>query len=161
MLFRVPECLQVKSTGWRRLIGSPKLRIILHKRATKYRSLLQKMTYKDKGSYESSPPCITYTSLRYVVQTGAKSLEVSSGATSAPPMHIKNMYKIHYKREEHMHERNPTRGGRLQRAIVATYIYHNSTHHSNITYNSNMLQDTYTARLRMRRLGWRLIGGES
>jgi len=37
-------------------LGSPKLQIIFHKRATKYRSLLQKMTYKDKGSYESSPP---------------------------------------------------------------------------------------------------------
>ena len=46
-------------TGWRRLIGSPKLQIIFHKRATKYRSLLPKMTYKDKGSYESSPPCIS------------------------------------------------------------------------------------------------------
>jgi len=45
------------STGWRRLIGSPKLQIIFHKKTTKYRSLLQKMTYKDKGSYESSPPC--------------------------------------------------------------------------------------------------------
>jgi len=44
-------------TGWQRLIGSPKLQIIFHKRATKYRSLLQKMTYKDKGSYETSPPC--------------------------------------------------------------------------------------------------------
>ena len=47
------------STGWRRLIGSPKLQIIFHKRATKYMSLLWKMTYKDKGSYESSPPCTT------------------------------------------------------------------------------------------------------
>jgi len=45
-----------RSTGWRRLIGSPKLQIIFHKRANKYRSLLRKMTYKDKGSYESSPP---------------------------------------------------------------------------------------------------------
>jgi len=44
-------------TGWRRLIGSPKLLIIFHQRATEYRSLLRKMTYKDKGSYESSPPC--------------------------------------------------------------------------------------------------------
>jgi len=44
-------------TGWRRLIGSTKLQVIFHKRATKYRSLLRKMTYKDKGSYESSPPC--------------------------------------------------------------------------------------------------------
>ena len=45
------------NTGWRRLIGSPKLQIIFHKRAIKYRSLLRKMTCKDKGSYESSPPC--------------------------------------------------------------------------------------------------------
>ena len=44
-------------TGWRRLIGFPELQIIFHKRATRYRSLLRKMTYKDKGSYESSPPC--------------------------------------------------------------------------------------------------------
>ena len=46
-----------EGTGWRRLIGSSNLQIIFHKRATKYRSLLQKMTYEDKGSYESSPPC--------------------------------------------------------------------------------------------------------
>jgi len=43
--------------GWRRLIGSRKMQIISHKTATKYRSLLLKMTYKDKGSYESSPLC--------------------------------------------------------------------------------------------------------
>jgi len=49
---------EVKCTGWRRLIGFPKLQIIFHKRDTKYRSLLRKMTYKDKGSYESSPPCM-------------------------------------------------------------------------------------------------------
>ena len=52
-------------TGWRRLIGSPKLQIIFHTRATKYRSLLRKMTYKDKGSYESSPPCISVCALAY------------------------------------------------------------------------------------------------
>jgi len=50
--------LRIHITGWRRLIGCPKLQIILHKRATKYRSLLRKMTYRDKGSYESSPPCM-------------------------------------------------------------------------------------------------------
>ena len=49
--FTITSC-----TGWRRLIGSPKLQIIFHKRATKYRSLLREMTYKDKGSYESSSP---------------------------------------------------------------------------------------------------------
>jgi len=53
--------LEEKGTGWRRLIGSPKLQIIFHKRAIKYRSLLRKMTYKDKGSYESSPPCTVCT----------------------------------------------------------------------------------------------------
>jgi len=58
-------------TGWRRLIGSPKLQIIFHKRATKYRSLLRKMTYKDKGSYESSPPCISLTYFpMYINQNG-------------------------------------------------------------------------------------------
>jgi len=45
------------TTGWRRLIGSPKVQIIFHKRATKYRSLLRKMTYQDEGSHECSPPC--------------------------------------------------------------------------------------------------------
>ena len=50
--------VHVDNTGWRRLIGSRKLQIIFHKRAIKYRSLLRKMIYKDKGSYESSPPCI-------------------------------------------------------------------------------------------------------
>ena len=48
------EARNTYCAGWRRLIGSPKLQIIFHKRATKYRSLLRKMTYKDKGSYESS-----------------------------------------------------------------------------------------------------------
>ena len=33
------------------------MQIIFHKRATKYRSLLQKMACKNNGSYESSPPC--------------------------------------------------------------------------------------------------------
>ena len=55
-------------TGWRKLIGSPKLQNIFHKRATKYMSLLRKMTCKDKGSYEFSPPCTTgsYLCTKYV-----------------------------------------------------------------------------------------------
>jgi len=52
-------------TASRRLIGSPKLQIIFHKRATKYRSLLRKMIYKYKGSYESSPPYMVY--IMYVI----------------------------------------------------------------------------------------------
>jgi len=61
--------MRALGTGWRRLIGSPKLQIIFHKRATKYRSLLRKMTYKDEGSYESSPPCIRLISrwCRYIM----------------------------------------------------------------------------------------------
>ena len=49
---------RTKRTGWQRLTGSPKLQIIFDKRATKYRSLLRKMACIDKGSYESSPPCV-------------------------------------------------------------------------------------------------------
>jgi len=45
-------------TGWRRLIGSPRLQIIFHKRATEYRSLVRKMTHQDEAFYEYSPPCI-------------------------------------------------------------------------------------------------------
>ena len=54
-------CWVSKKYRWRRLIGFPKLQIIFHKRATKYMSLLRKMTYKDKGSYESLPLCIMHT----------------------------------------------------------------------------------------------------
>ena len=34
-----------------------KLQVIFHRRVTNDRALLQKMTYKDKASYGSSPPC--------------------------------------------------------------------------------------------------------
>jgi len=48
---------QHDSTGWRRPIGCLNLQVIFRKRATNYRALLRKMTYKDKTSYASSPPC--------------------------------------------------------------------------------------------------------
>jgi len=48
-------------TGWRRCIGCVQLQVSFHKRATNYRSLLQKMTYEDKASYASSPPCVYMT----------------------------------------------------------------------------------------------------
>jgi len=54
----IQMCICACDTGWRRLVGSPKLQIIFHKRATRYRSLLRKITYKDKESFESSPPRI-------------------------------------------------------------------------------------------------------
>jgi len=43
--------------GWRRLIGCLKSQVISHKRANNYRALLWKITYKDKASYASMPPC--------------------------------------------------------------------------------------------------------
>jgi len=61
-------------TGWRRLIGCLKLQVIFRKRATNYRALLRKMTYEDKASYDSTPPCSTFNrvvfkSLRYVFKS--------------------------------------------------------------------------------------------
>ena len=46
--------------GWRRLIGCLKSQVIFHKRATNYGALLGEMTYKDKASYDSAPPCIRH-----------------------------------------------------------------------------------------------------
>jgi len=43
----------VESTGWQNPIGCLKLQVILRKRATNYRALLQKMTTKDKATYDS------------------------------------------------------------------------------------------------------------
>jgi len=49
-------------TGYRRLIGSPKLQIIFHKRATKYRSLLRKWPIKIRNPVSlRHPVCITPT----------------------------------------------------------------------------------------------------
>jgi len=45
------------NTGWRTCIGCLTLQVSLRTRVTDYRALLRKMTYKDKASYASSPPC--------------------------------------------------------------------------------------------------------
>ena len=52
-------CL-LRHTGWRRPIGCLKLQIIFRKRATNYRALLRNMSYTDKTSCESSPPCMQF-----------------------------------------------------------------------------------------------------
>ena len=77
-------------TGWRRHIGSPKLQIIFHKRATKYRSLLQKMTCKDKGSYESSPPCI----IRWQLHTSQWAMSQSTSHVTHEKNHVTLMWVI-------------------------------------------------------------------
>ena len=67
-MYLKPSCINLHIplvTGWRRLMGSPELQIIFHRRAIKYMSLLQKMTYEDKGSYEYSTPCMYLNIPRY------------------------------------------------------------------------------------------------
>jgi len=81
-------------TGWRRLIGSPKLQIISHKRATTHRSLLRKMTYKDKGSYESSPPCNTPRLFPVHTYVHAHTHTHTHTCKSLPPC-TKQTYNVH------------------------------------------------------------------
>jgi len=50
-------------TGWPRPIACLKLQVILRKRATNFRALLRKMTYEDKGSHDSTPPCTRHPRL--------------------------------------------------------------------------------------------------
>jgi len=53
------SCLALKArgTGWRRITGCLKSQVIIHQRATNYRALLRKMTYKNKVSYDSMQLC--------------------------------------------------------------------------------------------------------
>jgi len=52
------HCLS--DTRRRRPMGCLKLQVIFRKRATNYRALLRKMTYGNKASYGSSPPCTAH-----------------------------------------------------------------------------------------------------
>jgi len=54
-------------TGWQRSIKCLISWIISHKYVTNYRALLQKVTYKDKASYESSPRCNEHSRGSYVI----------------------------------------------------------------------------------------------
>jgi len=59
---RDDESQHRNNTGWARLIGCLQLRVIFCKRATNYRALLRKMTYKHKASYRCWPPCMNTAS---------------------------------------------------------------------------------------------------
>ena len=48
----------LQSKGWQRRRGCLKVQVIFRKRATNWRALFRKMTYGDKASYGSSPPCM-------------------------------------------------------------------------------------------------------
>jgi len=53
-------------TGWRRLIGCLKLQVIFRTRATNSTALLRKMTYDNKASYDSTPPCKVFEDLQEI-----------------------------------------------------------------------------------------------
>jgi len=53
-------------TGWRENIGCLKLQVIFRKRATIYRALRRKITYIDKASYDSTPPCARVVTYEYI-----------------------------------------------------------------------------------------------
>ena len=57
------------TTGWQR---SLELQVIFRKRAPTYRSLLRKMTCKDKASYGFSPPCTNKSSHLSLAKIGKK-----------------------------------------------------------------------------------------
>ena len=57
----------VQLLGWRRPIGCLQLQVIFGKRATNYTALLQKLTYEDKASYDSTPPCMLCASKKNVL----------------------------------------------------------------------------------------------
>jgi len=66
-----PPCTGLSATGWQRSIGCLKLQVIFRIRATNYRALLRKMTYKDMVFYDSTPPCTdSETSLFCFASTG-------------------------------------------------------------------------------------------
>ena len=53
------QCIHTEhqDTGQRRSIGCLRLQVMFRKRATNYRALLRKTTYKDKASYDFTPHC--------------------------------------------------------------------------------------------------------
>ena len=59
------------TTGWRIPIGCLKLKVIFRERATNYRALLLKMTWKDHVSYGSLSPCTVVPAVECVDSIGS------------------------------------------------------------------------------------------
>jgi len=70
-----------QNTGWRSCIGCLKLQVSFRKRATNYRALWRKMTYQNKASYASWPPCSAPQGFQYIIWVMAQS-HVSRGSCS-------------------------------------------------------------------------------
>jgi len=96
----------------------PKSQIISHKRATKYRSLLRETTYKDKGSYESSPP---YILIRYSQVTPHTSVTHNQLCTYICIHTYTHMY-TEYARV-HIHNTRPAVNVNTLRSCYSVTIY--------------------------------------
>jgi len=85
------NCICILHTGWRRPIGCLISWITFHKSATKYRALLRKMTYQNKASYESKPPCARDLNLSYIsyVYTTLIDTSTQGAQCNARQMHIR------------------------------------------------------------------------
>ena len=57
-------CMYLLHAGCRRCTGCATVQVSFRQRATNYRALLRKMTYKDKASRASSPPCTSHHPVR-------------------------------------------------------------------------------------------------
>jgi len=80
---------QVCCTGWRRPIGCLQLQVSFRKRAIDYRALWQRITYKDKACYGSSPPCTIHNGyLSCCSGTQRTSLFVHTGYTAHLYSHV-------------------------------------------------------------------------
>ena len=55
----------LRHTVWRRCIGCLKLQVSFRNSANNYRALLRKMTYRDKASYDATPPCSTHDNMTH------------------------------------------------------------------------------------------------
>ena len=101
-------------TGWRRPIGCLKLQVIFHHRAIDYGALLRKMTYEDKASYGSSPPCSVLYRGRYAM------IDASGTATHAATHADQNALHCalqHALRHTSQQPLQPTRQHLLQHAL--------------------------------------------
>ena len=63
-----PPCT-VHTPGWQRSIRCLSLRISFRTSANNYRALLRKITYIDKASYGSLPPCTTKTYIKKIISS--------------------------------------------------------------------------------------------
>jgi len=141
ILRNVSCCIQVNlvkykwvmsHTGWRRPIGCLKLHVIFCKRATNYRALLQKMTYEDKASYDSTPPCMSESCDIWMNHGTHNYTQMLTRECPARRQWIHRIrYDTYVKRDLHVFE-----------SSVETYLYIYERRHR-IRYDAHVKRDLY------------------